>query len=878
VSTERQALFLNAVPLLVLAGVYLAAAAALLPSLLRRRGDAQPSDWSAAAVFPAVGAGALLLGVLVLRDDRPLAGHGWGAFAAILLALAPALVVVLRRRERGQVVAGPGHAREAERPTSLSDRELAATTAIKNALAGTQDAVEVGRVVADEIAALLDVDFTAIALLDEQGATASGLVARCAGADLAWWADVDVDLRNEPSGIASAVFEGAPVQVYDAGRSSRVSARLAAAVGAKSGAWIPMIAGERTIGVVVVATTRAHRSFTAEELEVIRAIASDAGLALERTSSAAALAAALARERLVAEISRKVRSELDVQALMDVAVVEAGRALDAARCFIRVVVAPGEPLPVAAQWSSRGLAPIDGEPEHLPVSNLAARELRTLAVEDVETAPELDDPTLGSRAGQLELGAHAVLAVPLVVFDRLIGVVSIHRTAAHRWTQDELALVDAVARELALALHTARLLSENSRRLEQQTALLRASQALTSELELAPVLDRLVEEVAALLHADAADCYLVAPERRALRCAAVHGLDPELVGLEFPLELGLAGRALREDRPVASDEYGELDRAVPSAAYAGFRRALAAPISWSGETRGVLGVGIRDGARRFDAADSELLAALAALASLALRNAESYADRSRQAQIQRGFYLIAEALSEPLSLPQTIAATAQAATQALGGGCAVVLMPVPGGIEAAGSYELPETLARALESGLPDADGALAVAASDRRVLASSRIADDDRFDPEWRRLAKAAGYNALLAIPIEAPRSDDAALALVLFEGEHRFADDDLDLARQLARAAGGALGRAELYEAERSSRALAQQLARMGSLLATELDPGAVLEEVVEQAPTLLGVDAASILSLEGDELVVTAGVGDRGEGPSARGRPRPPGRRGT
>jgi PAS domain S-box-containing protein len=52
------------------------------------------------------------------------------------------------------------------------------------------------------------------------------------------------------------------------------------------------------------------------------------------------------------------------------------------------------------------------------------------------------------------------------------------------------------------------------------------------------------------------------------------------------------------------------------------------------------------------------------------------------------------------------------------------------------------------------------------------------------------------------------------------------------------------------------------MGSLLATELDPTAVLEEVVEQAPVLLDVDAASILSLAGDELVVTAGVGDTGE----------------
>src|SRR5262249_40240577 len=52
--------------------------------------------------------------------------------------------------------------------------------------------------------------------------------------------------------------------------------------------------------------------------------------------------------------------------------------------------------------------------------------------------------------------------------------------------------------------------------------------------------------------------------------------------------------------------------------------------------------------------------------------------------------------------------------------------------------------------------------------------------------------------------------------------------------------------------------QLARTGSMLATELDPDAVLDEVVEHAPSLLAADACAIRTLEGDELVVTAASG--------------------
>ena len=144
-------------------------------------------------------------------------------------------------------------------------------------------------------------------------------------------------------------------------------------------------------------------------------------------------------------------------------------------------------------------------------------------------------------------------------------------------------------------------------------------------------------------------------------------------------------------------------------------------------------------------------------------------------------------------------------------------------------------------------------------MLAAPELEDDERFDEEWRGVAAESGYRALLAVPVEAPRTDEGALVLVFFAEERRFADDDLELARNLAGAARGALERSELFEAERRARALAQQLAAHGPLLATELDPAAVLDEVVQQAPALLDADAAAIRVLDGDELVVAAGRGD-------------------
>src|SRR5207253_2771464 len=78
----------------------------------------------------------------------------------------------------------------------------------------------------------------------------------------------------------------------------------------------------------------------------------------------------------------------------------------------------------------------------------------------------------------------------------------------------------------------------------------------------------------------------------------------------------------------------------------------------------------------------------------------------------------------------------------------------------------------------------------------------------------------------------------------------------------ARGVPERSELFEAEWTARALSQQLARTGGVLAGELDPAAVLEEVVQQAAALLTADACAVRTLEDDELVVSAAWGKGAE----------------
>src|SRR5262249_3681665 len=158
-------------------------------------------------------------------------------------------------------------------------------------------------------------------------------------------------------------------------------------------------------------------------------------------------------------------------------------------------------------------------------SDLAIRRRETVVVDDVATAVELEEAMPGARDALLERGVRAVLATPIVVFDQMVGVLSLRRSEPVAWAASGIPIAQAVAREVGLAAHIAHLLRENELRLSQQKALLHAAQVVTGELRLETVLQLLVNEVTNLLDADAADCYLYTPDGRALRCVAVRGLD-----------------------------------------------------------------------------------------------------------------------------------------------------------------------------------------------------------------------------------------------------------------------------------------------------------------------------------------------------------------
>jgi PAS domain S-box-containing protein len=457
----------------------------------------------------------------------------------------------------------------AARGSSSRDRELVAIAAIAGALTRAGDLETAAQPLVEQVLDLIGVEFAAVSIVDADAREATGVAARLRDGDVDWWRDVRLDLRNEPSGIASAVFDAAPVVVYDMQNSPRVSPRLVERTGARSAVWVPIFAEGRVVGVLTAATTTAKRAFSGDEISLLQVLAGEVALALDRLRSADALARALEREQATAAIARRLRGQHDAE-------------------------------------------------EVLRVAAAALREALHLEHVSIETGSD--------------------------------GRTQIAHERGEPLTEGERLMVETVMLEIDAALETARLFAENRRRIEQQGALLHAAQVVTAELDRDALLQQLVGQATILLRADAADCYLLDAERRTLRCAAVYGLDGALVDTETATDAGAAGLALERGRPVALRAYDQNERRLGHPAYRAFADVLVAPMIWNGGIRGVVGVGWRSGtSHSFEPGDVDMLEAFAALASLALANAELFADSALSRRTALDSKNLAVALAERLA-------------------------------------------------------------------------------------------------------------------------------------------------------------------------------------------------------------------------------------
>ena len=249
------------------------------------------------------------------------------------------------------------------------------------------------------------------------------------------------------------------------------------------------------------------------------------------------------------------------------------------------------------------------------------------------SADLLNDPafelTPSTRAAVEAEGYRAVLSVPLLVGERVLGALVTYRDDVGPFSGRQIELMQAFAHQAALALENSRLYAESERRRRESEVFASVAQAITSSLDLDTVLRRITDSAKELVGSDLAMIGFREGDAEAVTVRHRTG-SRYTSDRTFSIEpgKGFGGLALQSGRPLRTDDYVN-DPAFSKDYLGAVSRddsvsAMVVPIKSEERVVGLLYVANRT-KRPFSDRDEATLLRLADEAAVAIRNAQLFA-------------------------------------------------------------------------------------------------------------------------------------------------------------------------------------------------------------------------------------------------------------
>lgn len=220
----------------------------------------------------------------------------------------------------------------------------------------------------------------------------------------------------------------------------------------------------------------------------------------------------------------------------------------------------------------------------------------------------------------------SVVAVPIMVGIRLLGVLAVHASESGRFTAEDEEVVATMASQAATALANAQRYAESERERRQTEALADVARAVGESLRPGDVLHLILRHARSLLGAQGA-CIALRQDNW-LHIVAGSGVAELLAGVHVPVEGSLLGRVSRDGGQVVSNDIATEDGAYkPLQRIAPIRSTVIAPLATGRGIIGVIAVVNRD--EPFTATDARILQRLGDQVSVAIVNARLFDEVER---------------------------------------------------------------------------------------------------------------------------------------------------------------------------------------------------------------------------------------------------------
>jgi PAS domain S-box-containing protein/putative nucleotidyltransferase with HDIG domain len=413
---------------------------------------------------------------------------------------------------------------------------------------------------------------------------------------------------------------------------------------------VPLITRQNMIG-VLMADSNTPAFFSEDEVRVAQLLAQQMAIALENARLYQEALQAAERRAILHRASQEIAHASQDPEQVYAAVHRAAVQLMPAEAFVITLLDEQNQETVGAYLVDKGGR---WQPDRTP-AGVGLSGLVTSTGKPVITNDLMVDPIPGSIHFGEEEEVRSILAVPLRLGEKVIGMLSVQSYQPHAYTDDDQSLLEMLAAYAAVAIDNARLYAETLLRLKELEAVNHISTALRAARTVDEMLPSLLDETLQIIGSNSGVIWLYDPAGGVLKERVTRGWFKSIKEIPVRPGEGIAGTVFKTGQVSVSKEF-----ATDPLTHESIRDQL--PIGWGGacvpirtvgETIGVLFVSV-ELPRQLQADSVHLLVTLSEMAGNAIRRATLNEQTERQLQRLASLRAVDLAINTILDLRVTL--------------------------------------------------------------------------------------------------------------------------------------------------------------------------------------------------------------------------------